>query len=234
MLEISGLDAFYGQSHILHGIDLSVAAGRGIALIGRNGAGKSTLLKSIMAAGPTVRGRICLDGIDIRSLPTHHRARLGLSLVPEDRRIFPHLTVAENLVLAGHAARAGTTPLPVAELVRLLPHLAPLIERKGYQLSGGQQQMVAVGRGLMPRPRLLMLDEPAEGLAPVIVEQLAIEIARVRAAEGLSLLLAEQNVDFARECTDYVFLLDVGQIVFHGDWTMFDAKLELLQRYLAL
>ena len=234
MLEVAGLDAFYGQSHILHGIDFSMAAGSGIALIGRNGAGKSTFLKSIMAAGPTVRGRICFDGRDIRSLPTHLRARLGLSLVPEDRRIFPNLTVAENLALSGHAARAGTTPLTLAELVRLLPHLAPLTDRKGYQLSGGQQQLVAVGRGLTPRPRLLMLDEPAEGLAPIIVEQLAIGIARVRAAEGLSLLLSEQNVDFARACTDYVFLLDVGQIVFHGDWTMFDDRPELLQRYLVL
>jgi len=142
--------------------------------------------------------------------------------------------VAENLRLARHAAPRGVEPMTVEEVVALLPMLETLLDRRGYQLSGGQQQMVAIGRGLLSRPRLLMLDEPAEGLAPVIVEELAQEINRVRQQKGQALLVTEQNVAFARACTDRLYLIESGRIVFSGDWASFDAQPELQQRHLAL
>jgi ABC-type branched-subunit amino acid transport system ATPase component len=234
MLEVAALDAFYGDSHILHGISLSIGAGEGVALLGRNGAGKSTLLKALMAAGPRTSGTIAFEDRDIAPMATHQRARLGMALVPEDRRIFPHISVAENLDLARHACPPGTMPRKPAEVAELFTLLKPILERRGDRLSGGQQQMVAVGRGLVPRPRLLMLDEPAEGLAPVIVEDMAREIARVRKGESLSLLLTEQNIDFARVCTDRLFIIDSGAIVFAGDWAAFDADPDLEKRYLTV
>lgn len=234
MLEIAGLDAWYGDSHILHDVALSVGSGEGVALLGRNGAGKSTLLKAIMEAGPRARGGLVFDGKPLAGLPAHARARLGLCLVPEDRRIFPHISVAENLRLARHATAPGETPMSVEAVAELLPMLKTLLERRGFQLSGGQQQMVAIGRGLVPRPRLLMLDEPAEGLAPVIVEELAEEIRKVRQTQGQALLVAEQNVAFARACTDRLYLIESGRIVFGGDWASFDAQPELQERHLAL
>lgn len=234
MLEVTDLDAFYGESHVLHGVSLAVAAGEGVALLGRNGAGKSTLLKAIMDAGPRADGAIVFDGTPLAGVPAHARARMGLTLVPEDRRIFPHTSVAENLRLARHATRAGAQPMPVEDVVTLMPMLGQLLDRKGYQLSGGQQQMVAVGRGLVPRPRLLMLDEPAEGLAPVIVEELAGEIRKIREREGQALLLTEQNVAFARAVTDRLYVMESGRIVFSGDWAAFDAAPEVQDRHLAL
>jgi len=234
MLEVTDFNAWYGDSHILHDVSLSVAAGEGVALLGRNGAGKSTLLKAIMDAGPRAAGTLSFDGKPLKGVPAFSRARRGLCLVPEDRRIFPHTSVAENLRLARHATVKGQTPLTVEEVTELLPMLKTLLDRKGYQLSGGQQQMVAVGRGLVPRPRLLMLDEPAEGLAPVIVEELSEEIRRVREEQGQALLLTEQNVAFARACTDRLYLIESGRIVFAGDWASFDAQPELQERHLAL
>lgn len=234
MLEVGPLDAFYGDSHILHGVELRVGEGEGVALLGRNGAGKSTLLKALLGAGPRTRGPIVFEKAVIDAMPTHRRARLGLSLVPEDRRIYGHISVAENLRLAAHACAPGVKPRSVGEVAELFPMLKQFLDRGGARLSGGQQQMVAVGRGLVPRPKLLLLDEPAEGLAPLIVEEMAQEIARVRRAEKLALLVTEQNVDFARACTDRLYLIDSGVIVFAGDWAAFDAKPELESRYLAL
>lgn len=234
LLGIDNLDAFYGDSHVLFGVGLQVLAGQGVALLGRNGVGKSTLLKSVMDAGPRAQGRIEFDGRPLAGLSTEKRARLGLMLVPEDRRIFPHLTVAQNLELAAHATPRGATPLSVAEICERFPMLKTLTERQGYQLSGGQQQVLAVARGIVPRPRLLLLDEPAEGLAPLIVQELAEEVRRIRQREGAALLLAEQNVAFARHCTDYVYLLDTGRVVFSGTWEAFDAQPELKTRYLAV
>jgi branched-chain amino acid transport system ATP-binding protein len=223
LLELLGLDAFYGGSHVLQGIELRVRSGQGVSLLGRNGAGKSTLLKSVMGAGPRVEASMSFDGQPLSGLPVHRRARMGISLVPEDRRLFPQLTVAENIRLARHATSETRKPLAIADLVRRFPMLDGLMVRRGYQLSGGQQQMVAVARGLISRPRLLLLDEPAEGLAPLIVRQLAKDLAAAQAAEGFALLLTEQNVDFARTCSSYVYVMDVGRIVFHGDWQAFDA-----------
>ena len=234
MLDLRDLDAFYGDSHILFGLRLSVAAGQRVALLGRNGAGKSTLLKSVMNAGPRVRGTVRFDGQDLATLPTHRRTRLGLSLVPEDRRIFTHLTVAENIAMARYGAGPGRPAVPVDEIVQRFPMLASLLQRHGGQLSGGQQQLLAVARAMAAHPRLLLLDEPTEGLAPIIVEEMAHDLVRSCTDNGVALLLCEQNIWFARRCTDHVYVIDTGRLVFEGDWAAFDRHPEIQQRYLAL
>jgi ABC-type branched-subunit amino acid transport system ATPase component len=234
VLEIRELDAFYGDSHILLGAQLSVRPGQRVALLGRNGAGKSTLLKSVMNAGPRVRGTLRFDGRDLRDTPTHQRTRMGLSLVPEDRRIFTHLTVAENIAMARYGASPTRPSVSVPDIVARFPMLAPLQQRYGGQLSGGQQQLLAVARAMAANPSLLLLDEPTEGLAPIIVEEMARDLVRTCNDGNVALLLCEQNIWFARRCTQYVYVIDTGRIVFEGDWTRFDAQPEVQQRYLAL
>jgi branched-chain amino acid transport system ATP-binding protein len=234
MLEVIGIDAFYGDSQILHDITLTVGDGSRVAILGRNGAGKSTLLKSIMNAEPTVRGPISWNGKPLASAPSYARARMGLCLVPEDRRIFTHLTVLENLTMARYALPPGSAPLQAEDVLGHFPMLVPLAKRYGSQLSGGQQQLVAFARALMARPKLMLLDEPTEGLAPIIVEQLAEDVVGACAREGVALLLCEQNIWFARQCTETVAVLDSGQLVFSGGWDEFDAKPEIKNRYLAM
>jgi len=234
LLSVTGLDAFYGGSHIIQGASLVVGEGESVALLGRNGAGKSTLMKSILDAGPRVSGTITFDGADLSGVPTESRARRGLMLVPEDRRIYSRITVAENIALGRFAAGKEAGSMSLDEIWTLFPLLEPLKEREGYQLSGGQQQLVAVARGVFGRPKLLLLDEPVEGLAPVVVEQMAQHIQMLRQRGGLSLLIAEQNLAFARKCTDRVFLIDSGRIVFDGSWEAFDADPTLKERYLAV
>lgn len=233
MLEVKNLRARYGDSLVLDGVGIEVAAGQGVALLGRNGAGKTTLLKSIVGGGPTVDGTLRFMGGDLRQIGTHARARSGLALVPEDRRIFSHLTVEENLLLARHASGPRGT-LPLQEAYGLFPALAELRTRMGNQLSGGQQQILAVARALMSRPKCMLLDEPAEGVAPLLVQQMAEQVNRARQQQGAALLLAEQNLWFSRRCTDYVFVIDTGRIVFEGDWNHFDAHPEIADRYLAV
>jgi branched-chain amino acid transport system ATP-binding protein len=234
MLEVRNLHARYGDSRVLFGLDLRVPRGAGVALLGRNGAGKSTLMKALVDAGPASTGEILLQGRSLAGLPTESRARLGLTLVPEDRRIFTNLTVRQNLELAHHALAGQRRALPVDEMGRLFPLLPPLLDRLGYQLSGGQQQLVAVVRGLMASPTLLLLDEPAEGLAPRLAMDLAQEVRRARETLGLSVLVAEQNVAYARQCTEHVYVMDSGKLVFQGDWAAFDAQPELKTRYLSV
>lgn len=234
MLEIKGLNAFYGQSHILHDLSLRVQDGEGVAIVGLNGMGKSTLLKSIMGAGPTVHGSITLDGKDIGNWAPHRRAREGMSLVPEDRRIYPHLTVSENLQLAGYAKVKGRTPYTVEEVLKRFPLLQKLAERMGFQLSGGEQQLVTVARSVLAKPRFLLLDEPTEGLAPLIVDSMGDQIREIRKSEGMALILAEQNVEFARACTEHVLVLDVGRTAFSGTWQQFDADPSIRDKHLKL
>ena len=234
MLEVRELDAFYGDSHILHGAQVSVKAGQRVALLGRNGAGKSTLLKSVMNAGPRVRGILRFDGRDLHNVPTHQRTRMGLSLVPEDRRIFTHLTVAENIAIARYGASATRPAVPVGDIIARFPMLAPLQQRYGGQLSGGQQQLLAVARAMAANPTLLLLDEPTEGLAPIIVEEMARDVVRTCTEGNVALLLCEQNIWFARRCTQYVYVIDTGRVVFEGDWDHFDRHPDVQQRYLAL
>lgn len=234
MLEVRQLHARYGDSQALFGIDIDVPAQGGVALLGRNGAGKSTLMKSLLDAGPQTTGDIRLDGQSLAGLTTEARARLGLALVPEDRRIFTTLTVRQNLELAWHAVGKGRPTMSVEHVCALFPMLKDLLDRLGYQLSGGQQQLVAVARGLMASPALLLLDEPAEGLAPKVAQDLAREVRVAREKLGLTVLVAEQSIAYARLCTEYVYLLDSGTLVFQGDWRAFDAQPELKTRYLAV
>lgn len=234
MLEAGPLDMFYGDSHIIQGVSVQVKEGEGIAILGRNGVGKSTLLKGLMGGGPTVRGPIRHGGSDIGKIPNFERARLGFGFVPEDRRIYPHLTVAENIEMSGHAVRKGASPHTLEEIYGFFPMLRELAQRLGFELSGGQQQVLAIARAVYARPNCLLLDEPTEGIAPVIVEEIAQRLIEMRRTSGVALILAEQNVWFARACTTRLYLLDSGRVVFAGDWAEFDARPELSARYLAV
>jgi branched-chain amino acid transport system ATP-binding protein len=234
MLEVRDLDAWYGDSHVLHGVNIAVPAAGRVAILGRNGAGKTTLLKSVMNGDPRVTGSVAWDGMLLGNMPSFRRARLGMALVPEDRRIFAHLTVAENIELARYAAGTERPAIPVREILDRIPMLQPLADRLGGRLSGGQQQMLAVARAIAARPRLMLLDEPAEGLAPVIVEQLARDIRAVCRDQRVALLLSEQNIWFARQCAEYVYVLSTGRVVFKGGWGEFDDAGETVRRHLAL
>lgn len=233
MLDVKDLHASYGDSLILSGINIHVGPGQGVALIGRNGAGKTTLLKSVVGGGPRVSGVVRFREQNIMSLPTFKRARAGLVLVPEDRRIFSHLSVEENLLMALNAAPRNVSQ-EIDEIYVLFPELEKLRLRMGNQLSGGQQQILTVARGLMARPQCMLLDEPTEGVAPLLVKQMAIQINHARKAQGTALLLAEQNLGFSRQCTEFVYVMDVGQIVFHGTWQEFDDRPDVATRFLAI
>ena len=234
MLELSHVNAFYGQSHILHDVSFSMAEGARMAILGRNGAGKSTLLKSIMNAGPRVEGAIRFRDRQLEGTAVDQRARLGLSLVPEERRIFGHLSSYENLKIARYGAASEREPIDVDALIGRFPMLVPLRDRPGSQMSGGQQQMLAVARGIASRPHIMLLDEPTEGLAPVIVAELARDVVACCKDYGIGLLLAEQSIWFARQCTDHVLIVDTGRIAFSGSWQEFDDNPEKARRHLAL
>jgi branched-chain amino acid transport system ATP-binding protein len=206
MLAVRGLDAFYGKAQALFGVELQVAAGEVVALIGRNGAGKSTLLKAVMGL-VSARGEIEFDGRRIEALPPHARARLGLGYVPEDRRIFVDLTVRENLRV-GSQGRA----FDLDALLRLFPNLAEMLDRRAAQMSGGEQQMLAVARTLVAAPRAVLLDEPSEGIAPLIVARLA-EAVRTMKRQGVAVLLSEQNPKFVAAVADRALLLERGRMV---------------------
>jgi branched-chain amino acid transport system ATP-binding protein len=233
MLEVSNLEASYGDTVVLRGIHLEVPKAARVAVLGRNGAGKSSLLKSLMNAGPTTSGRIMWNRVDLAGQPPAERSRLGMCLVPEDRRIFPNLTVLENIVI-GRTPTAKNKSWTPRSLLRTFPILEPLTGRMGDQLSGGQQQMLAIARGFAGDPKLLMLDEPTEGLAPVIVQQLAKSVVEAIDSTGSSLILCEQNISFARRCTTQVLVINTGQIVFRGDWAAFDADPSVKETYLAV
>lgn len=232
LLEIRDLDAWYGRAQILFGVSLEVEAGEAAVLIGRNGAGKSTLMKSIMGLEAERRGTIRFDGADLIAEPTHRIARRGMGYVPEDRRIFTDLTVAENLAVGRLPPETGKAWTPEAAF-ELFPPLAAMRERKGGQMSGGEQQMLTIARALMGNPRFLLLDEPSEGLAPVIVEVIAGAIAKLK-ARGVGLLLSEQNLHFARAVADRAFVLDRGHIRFAGTLAKLDADAALKEQYLSI
>lgn len=220
LLSVRGLDAWYGAAHILFGVDLQVGRGEVVALMGRNGAGKSTTIKSIMGLVARRRGELRFMGRDIAPLAPYEVARLGLGYVPEDRRIFTDLSVEENLDMGRQPPRrwpdGGAAPnWQPQDLYALFPNLGAMPRRLGGQMSGGEQQMLAVARTLMGNPYLVLLDEPSEGVAPVIVEQMAQMILRLKSL-GASILLSEQNLHFAALVADRAYVLEKGQIRFEG------------------
>ena len=211
MLEVDALDAWYGKARILYGVSLRVDEGECVALMGRNGAGKSTAMKTIMSLLAKRAGRVTYRGLDISTLPSHRIARLGLGWVPEDRRIFTDLTVRENLSVGRQPPREGAPHWTEEQLFALFPNLASMTDRPGGRMSGGEQQMLTIARTLMGNPHLILLDEPSEGVAPVIVEQMAQMIVKLK-REGLSILLSEQNLHFARLVADRAVVLEKGQV----------------------
>jgi branched-chain amino acid transport system ATP-binding protein len=232
MLEIEQMNTFYGQSHILFDVGLTVGANEVVSLLGRNGAGKTTTLRSVMGLTPAQSGRIVFGGTDISRFPAHQVCRRGIGFVPEDRRIFPKLTVQENLEVAAQATRRKGS-WSVERAYELFPQLAERCDNLGNQLSGGEQQMLTIARALMSNPDLILLDEPSEGLAPAIVRTVGDVVGVIR-NEGISVLLVEQNAAFACRISDRVYILDDGRVRFHGSVAELNADEELKQRYLAL
>jgi len=222
----------YGLGQVLFGVSLEVAAGECVCLLGRNGVGKTTTMRSIMGLTPPQRGRVIWKGRDIRGWPPFRVAQAGIGFVPEDRRIFADLTVWENLDVASRGAGkdGGWT---VERVFDLFPTLRELVERQGGFLSGGEQQMLTIARTLMGNPELLLLDEPSEGLAPLVVEHLKEQIHRLK-REGLTILLAEQNVGFCLDLADRVYILEKGHIRYHGSAREFREDESIRQQYLAL
>jgi branched-chain amino acid transport system ATP-binding protein len=232
LLELESVNAFYGRAHVLFDVSLALRRGEIVVLLGRNGAGKSTTFKSV-AGLVSARGGIRVHGRDIAGLPTHRVARLGIGYVPEDRQVFPHLTVAENLEIAVKPGVDGAVRWTRARLEATFPLLASLRGRLGGTLSGGEQQLVTIARTLMGNPEVLLLDEPSEGLAPALVKALAALVERLR-AEGMSMLLSEQNVRFALRVADRAYIIDSGHIRYEGSVDALRGEPEIMKRYLAV
>jgi branched-chain amino acid transport system ATP-binding protein len=233
LLSVTGLRAAYGRAEVLFGVDLEVRAGEVVALMGRNGAGKSTTLKSIMGLLPDAHGEVRFAGRELPGLEPFQIARLGLGYVPEERRIFTDLTVLENLEVGRQPAREGAPAWDADKLMRLFPNLRELAHRRGSEMSGGEQQMLTVARTLMGNPRLVLLDEPSEGIAPKIVEDMANLIVELK-QEGLSVLLCEQNLHFAQLVSDRAYVIEKGQVRYQGTIAELSANEEVKRDYLAL
>lgn len=238
LLDVQGLDAWYGSAHILFDIALQVGRGEVVALMGRNGAGKSTTLKSIMGLLTSKQGKLAFMGRDISRHQPYEIARLGLGYVPEDRRVFADLTVTENLETGRQPQRFWPDGSPVPSwtpqaLYALFPNLGAMQERLGGQMSGGEQQMLSVARTLMGNPSLVLLDEPSEGVAPIIVEQMGNMILALK-NQGVSILLSEQNIHFAAWVSDRAYVLEKGQIRYSGSMDDLLANQEIRRDYLAL
>jgi branched-chain amino acid transport system ATP-binding protein len=233
MLAVSGLHAYYGRAHILADVALEVARGEVVVLLGRNGAGKSTTMKSVMGLVRPAAGRVTFDGADITAAAPHAIARRGLGYVPEERRIFVDLTVMENLEVGRQPAREGVPAWTPERLFEIFPNLAAMRGRPGGRMSGGEQQMLTIARTLMGNPRLILLDEPSEGLAPVIVEQMARTIVRLK-AEGLTVLLSEQNLHFARAVSDRAYIIEKGRIRYQGSMAALMADDAARAQYLSV
>jgi branched-chain amino acid transport system ATP-binding protein len=231
MLEIDTIDAYYGDSHILHGVSVAVREGEVICLLGRNGAGKTTTILTVMGYLHPRRGAIRYNGRDIAALPPYAVARLGFGFVPQERGIFPSLTVRENLTVFARAGRQGYWTLP--RIFDLFPVLRARERNLGFQLSGGEQQMLSMARALMLNPALLLLDEPSEGLAPMIVQEI-IEVLKRLKGEGLAILLVEQNLRTAFAVADRHHVMNKGEICFTGTTAELEGNEEVLRNYLSV
>ena len=233
ILEVQTIETFYGVFHALFGVSLSLDAGEVVCLLGRNGAGKTTTILSIIGLIPPRRGKVIFRGDNLTGKPPHAIARKGIGFVPEDRRIFSDLSVVENLELASKRGRDGRTEWTVEKVLRTFPRLEECKNRKGGLLSGGEQQMLTLGRALMGNPDLLLLDEPTAGLSPLIVKMLEAQIRQLK-AEGETILLAEQNADFALKLADRVYVIDKGSICFAGTAAEIRADARIRREYLAV
>lgn len=232
MLEVQDINSFYGKAHALRDLSFEVPRGEVVALLGRNGAGKSTTMKSVMQVVRTASGSIRFQGQEISGLASHKIAKMGLGYVPEDRRIFTDLTVVENLVVGMQPARDGAVTWTQDMLFNLFPNLAERRNNRGKALSGGEQQMLTIARTLMGNPSFVLLDEPSEGVAPVIVEQMANVISQLK-SEGLTILLSEQNLHFAQVVADRAVIIESGAQQFKGTLTELNAQPEIRDAYLA-
>jgi branched-chain amino acid transport system ATP-binding protein len=230
MLQVDKLQAWYGESHILHGVAFDIRPGELVTLLGRNGAGKTTTLRSLMGMVPRREGSVLLEGAEIIRLPPHRIARLGMAFCPEERGIFASLDVEENLLLPPQVRPGG---MSVKDVMDLFPNLRERLHSQGTKLSGGEQQMLAIGRILRTGARLLLLDEPTEGLAPVIVQQIGATIRRLK-AEGFTILLVEQNLKFASSIADRHYVMDRGRVVDQIPADRFQSSLPQLQTYLGV
>jgi len=231
MLKIESINTFYGKAQIIFDLSLQINAGEVVVLLGRNGAGKTTTFKSIMGFIPATRGTITFNTENILGWPPHKICGLGVGYVPEGRRIFSRLTIMENLEVAKQPARKGIEPWTPASLFALFPNLGEKPGQYGGNLSGGEQQMLAIARTLMGNPELIILDEPSEGLAPVIVEQLAKTIGKLK-GDGVSVLMAEQNLNFAKEVCDRSYIIQQGRI--HHESAIGDLSPETYGKYLSI
>ncbi len=234
LLQVEQLDAWYDRSHVVQGLDFEVFPGEIVTLMGRNGAGKTTALRAIMGLVDKRRGRVRFDGHDCTAEPAHTRFHLGLAYVPEDRRIVPGLTVRENLQL-GVLAKPGRHDMVrlVDEIAETFPRLRERLDQEGSSMSGGEQQMLAIARAMMAKPRMILLDEPSEGIMPLLVHEMFELFARMR-AQGTTLLLVEQNVERALQISDRAYILDQGRIVHGGDAAALLADREIQERYCAV
>lgn len=232
VLDVAGLRAGYGPAEVLFGVDLSLARGEVAALMGRNGAGKTTTLKAIMGLLAPRAGSVRFAGRDIAGLPSFRIARMGLGYVPEDRRIFTDLTVMENLEV-GRRATAGGSAWTPERLFAIFPNLAEMRARRAGAMSGGEQQMLTIARTLMGNPLAVLLDEPSEGLAPVIVEQMAEAVLSMK-AEGISVLVSEQNLDFAATVADRALILEKGMVRWQGSIAALEADEDVRRAYLTV
>ncbi|QOZ71762.1 ABC transporter ATP-binding protein [Bradyrhizobium arachidis] len=234
LLEINDLHAWYGASHILHGISLHVAPGEVVALVGRNGAGKTTTLRAMMGLMPKATGSVRFAGRELLPLRPHQRFHLGLAYVPEERRIVPGLSVRENLrlglVAAGGDIDEGTA---IDEIAETFPRLKERLDQEGVTLSGGEQQMLAIARALIGEPKMILLDEPSEGIMPVLVEEMGVLFRRLR-DEGKTLLLVEQNVEWALRLADRAVIIDQGEVVHQSSAAALLADKDIQERYCAV
>lgn len=231
LLTVSDIHTYYGDSHVLQGVSLDVKPGECVALLGRNGAGKTTTLRSIVSLTPVRRGHVGFDGLDITHSPTHRIIREGIGYVPEDRGIFSSLSVREHLDIALWAAKKP--PERRDEVLKIFPRISERLEHFGQQLSGGEQQMLSIARALLAEPRLLILDEPSEGLAPIIVDEVRDTLARVKKT-GTSILLVEQNVAMALALADRVVVLSQGMVQFTGTPAELEAQPDVKDTYLGI
>ena len=233
MLELDAVNSFYGKAHILNDLGFSIGEGEVVSLLGRNGAGKTTTMKSIMQLVKPAQGRVVFEGHELTRLAPHQVAKLGVGYVPEERRIFTDLTIMENLEVGRQAPRAGVFVWTVDILFELFPNLSERRSNRGRALSGGEQQMLSIARTLMGNPKILLLDEPSEGIAPVIVEQMAETILKLK-REGLPVLLSEQNLHFARMVSDRAVIIEGGNIKYDGTFVELDASPDIRSAYLSV